>query len=240
MKTKIIAHRGDTRHNPENTLSAFQAALDNGVDAVELDVHMTSDGELIVHHDYYLGSPDNGEGKICEKELDYIQSLRNSGTEKIPTLEEVFALIGDKLQYEIELKGFGEEFLVKIIALVKKYDLGRIIEFTSPHSYSLSRLKILEPGFKTGMFVIPPPDWMDVQLCRTLAINNALLGNVDVLHCPLSVIDKEFVRAAHDAGLLMHAADCDTDRDLRAAFAMGVDQLSTNELGLALQRRDAL
>ena len=126
---------------------------------------------------------------------------------------------------------------MKIIALVKKYDFERVIEFTSPHSYNLSRLKVLEPNLKTGMFVTPPPDWMDTQLCQTLAINNARLGNVDVLHCPLSVIDKEFVRAAHDASLLIHAADCDTDEDIQVALVAGVDQFSTNKLGLALEVR---
>jgi len=61
---KIIAHRGDTTRFPENTLEAFVAALSGGADGIELDVHMTADGELIVHHDYYLGNPDNGHGII--------------------------------------------------------------------------------------------------------------------------------------------------------------------------------
>lgn len=234
MQTKLIAHRGDTKNHPENTLSAFKAALENGADAIELDAHLTSDGELIVHHDYYLGNPDNGEGKIYEKDLSYVQSLKIGDTEKIPTLEEVFELIGDKLQYEIELKGFTEEFLTKVIALVKKYDLASVIEFTSPNAYNLTRIKALEPSLKTGTFVAALPGWMDKQLGQTLAINNALLGDVDVLHCPFTLIDEEFIAAAHDKGLLVHAADCDAEDDLRAAFSMGVDQLSTNELSLAL------
>lgn len=237
MKTKLIAHRGDTKNHSENTLSAFKAALENGADAIELDVHLTSDGELIVHHDYYLGNPDNGEGKIYERDLSYIQSLKIGEAEKIPTLEEVFKLIGNKLQYEIELKGFTEEFLTRVIALVKKYNLADVIEFTSPSAYNLTRIKTLEPSFKTGTFVATLPSWMDRQLGQTLAINNALLGNINVLHCPFTLIDKEFIQAAHDKGLLVHAADCDIDADLRAAFDMEVDQLSTNELGLAISLR---
>lgn len=237
MKTKLIAHRGDTKSHPENTLSAFNAALENGADAIELDVHLTNDGELIVHHDYYLGNPDNGEGKIYEKDLAYIQNLKIGKTEKIPTLEEVFELIGDKLQYEIELKGFTEEFLVKVIALVKKHDLAGVIEFTSPNAYNLTHLKVLEPSFKTGTFVAALPGWMDKQLGQTLAVNNALLGNIDVLHCPFSLIDAEFIQTAHSRGLLVHAADCDIEDDLRTVFSMGVDQLSTNKLELARSLR---
>lgn len=238
MQTKIIAHRGDTKDHPENTLSAFETALNNGADAIELDVHMTSDGELVVHHDYYLGNLDNGEGKIHERDLSYIQSLKIGETEKIPTLNEVFERIGDKLQYEIELKGFGEEFLINVIALVKKHNLGSVVEFTSPNVFNLTRIKTLEPSFKTGIFVFALPEWMDKQLGQTLAMHNALLGDINVLHCPIAIVDKEFIQAAHDKSLLVHASDCDADDDLRAAFAMGVDQLSTNELGLALALRD--
>jgi glycerophosphoryl diester phosphodiesterase len=237
IKTKLVAHRGDTENHPENTLSAFKAALENGADAIELDAHLTSDGELIVHHDYYLGSPDNGEGKIYEKDLTYIQSLKIGDTEKIPKLEEVFELIGNKLQYEIELKGFTEEFLTKVIALVKKHGLEGVIEFTSPNVYNLTRIKELEPSFKTGTFVASLPGWMDKQLGQTLAINNALLGKIDVLHCPFTLVDNEFVQAAHDNNLLIHVADCDVDGELQTAFNMGVDQLSTNQLGLALGLR---
>jgi len=188
IKTKLIAHRGDTKNYPENTLSAFKAALENGADAIELDLHLTSDGELIIHHDYYLGNPDDGEGKIYEKDL----------------------------------KGFTEEFLTKVIALVKKYDLASVIEFTSPNTYNLTRIKALEPTFKVGTFVAALPGWMDKQLGQTLAINNALLGTINVLHCPFSLIDKKFIQVAHDKELLIHAADCDLDEDLRAAFSMAL------------------
>jgi glycerophosphoryl diester phosphodiesterase len=234
MKTKLIAHRGDTRDHPQNTLSAFKAAFENGADAIELDVHLTNDGELVVHHDYYLGNPDNGEGKIYEKDLAYVKGLKIGDAEKIPKLEEVFELIGDRLQYEIELKGFTEEFLVKVIALVRKHNVSSVIEFTSPNAYNLTRIKALEPSFKTGTLVAVLPGWMDKKLGQTLAINNALLGNIDVLHCPIELIDSEFVKNAHTHGLLIHAADCDIKDSILTALNAKVDQLSTNELGLAL------
>ncbi|HEX8226744.1 MAG TPA: glycerophosphodiester phosphodiesterase [Candidatus Saccharimonadales bacterium] len=237
MITKIIAHRGDTSYGPENTLSAFRAALKNGARAIELDVHSTKDGILIVHHDYYLGNPDNGEGIIYERDYAYITTLHINNIEKIPTLEEVFSLIGNKLHYEIELKGLTEEFLVNVAALVKKYNLSSYIEFTSPIAYNLTRIKELEPSFKTGTFVAALPAWMDKKLGQKIAINNALLGNIDVLHCPLSLIDSDFIQTAHEEGLLIHAADCDTEVELQEAFNMNVDQLSTNKLSLAIDIR---
>lgn len=233
---KIIAHRGNTANQPENTLSAFRAALDAGANAIELDVHLSKDGELIVHHDYYLGNPDNGEGTLPDQESTYIKTLKISDSEHIPTLEEVFAAIGDKLQYEIELKGYTEEFLRKVLDLAGKHGLIPNIEFTSPHSYALTKVKELNPDVKTGTFVSPLPGWMDKKLGQTLAIHNALLGKIDVLHCPIELIDEQFVNDAHNAHLLVHAADCDTDESLDTAFQAGVDQLSTNNLKLALTK----
>ena len=230
MKTKIIAHRGDTRYHPENTLSAFHAALENGADAIELDIHLTGDGELVVHHDYYLGNPDDGEGIIYEKKFAYISGLKIGTTEHIPTLEDVFELIGSRLRYEIELKGFTEPFLSKVIELVNKYNLAEKVEFTSPHTYVLSRLKVLHPALRVGAFVAPFPDWMDTKLGQATAVNNALLGGVDVLHCSLNMIDEAFIKQARACGLLIHAADCDTKEMLRVALALNVDQLSTNRL----------
>lgn len=235
MTTKIIAHRGDTSNHPENTLSAFQAALEAGASAVELDAHFTADGQIIVHHDYYLGNPDNGKGRVHEKDLDYIRSLVIGENEHIPTLEEVFQTFGNNLDYEIELKGFGKALVPKVIALVKAYRLLENVEFTSPHSYTLTHIKELEPNLKTGKFVTLPPSWMDRELGQTLAINNALAGHINVIHCPVELIDKQFVQNAHHAGLLIHAADCDTPESLRAAMEAGVDQLSTNNLKQALR-----
>jgi glycerophosphoryl diester phosphodiesterase len=202
-----------------------------------MDVHLTKDGELVVHHDYYLGSPDNGEGLIFNKDIAYIQGLSIGDNEKIPALGEVFELIGNSLHYELELKGFSDEFLQKVVSLVKEHGLVDNVEFTSPATYNLSRLKEMEPGFTTGIFLSPYPGWMDAELGRTLAVNNALLGKASVLHCPLEILDKAFVVAAHAQGLKVHAADCNTEADLVKAFGLGVDQLSTNKLELALAVR---
>lgn len=237
MATKIIAHRGYSDKYPENTLTAFKAALEQGSDAIELDAHLTADGQLVVHHDYYLGNPDNGEGLILKKDLTYIKGLKIGDTETIPTLQEVFELVGDKMQYELELKGFTEEFLQKVIDLVKQHNLLQNIEFTSPNTYNLTKLKTLEAGAKTGTFAAPFPGWMDKELGQTLLINNAKLGGISVLHCPLDIIDEQLITSAHTDGLLVHAADCNTEDTLQKAFLLGVDQLSTNMLELALKVR---
>lgn len=237
---KIIAHRGDTAHHPENTLSSFKAALENGADAIELDVHTTRDGSLVVHHDYYLGKPDNGSGLIFKKDISYIQSLKIDETETVPTLEEVFKAIGRKLHYELELKGVNEESLAAIIGLAKKHDLAEFIEFTSSSCATLTRLKALNPALKTGMFTPLVPVWMGKDLAQQLLIDAALLGGMDVIHCPVDMLDGQFIELAHSKNLIVHAADCETAEFLRQAFLSNADQLSTSNLQLALAVRREL
>jgi glycerophosphoryl diester phosphodiesterase len=232
---KIIAHRGDTSQFPENTIEAFEAARLGGADSIELDVHMTSDGELVVHHDYYLGNPDNGTGKIPDVTYSYIQSLVIKPNHHIPTLDEVFAKFGNLLHYEIEIKAYAIAALDKIVETVQRHNVAGFIEFTSPHPFMLVKLKELDSPLVAGYLAPPQPDWMDDSLYQSINIAHAKIGGLDVLHCQSSTITKEFVRATHAADLRIHAADCDDEKELQRVIDLGIDQLSTNQLSLALE-----
>ena len=97
---------------PENTMASFLAARELGAEAVELDVHQTHDGQLVVHHDYSLERPTSGSGPIFDHSWDALAAL-DAGHwfspafqgEQIPRLEEVLDTSG--LEFEIELKGYG-------------------------------------------------------------------------------------------------------------------------------------
>lgn len=238
--TRIIAHRGYSKNYPENTPAAFNAALSLGADGVELDVHASQDGELMVHHDYYLNSSDASKCLIFQQNSSYIKSLKLGQGERIPTLAEVFEVTGKQMSYEIELKGFTGEFLEKVVNLVRHFDLVANVEFTSPSVYNLTKVKELLPEGRTGFFAAAFPTWMDDTLGKTLLINNALIGNIKVLHCPLSIVDESFIKDAHQQGLLVHAADCNTKEALQRAFSVKVDQISTNSLELALAVRSSM
>jgi glycerophosphoryl diester phosphodiesterase len=235
--TKIIAHRGDASEFPENTLEAFEAARSGDADGIELDVHMTSDGQLVVHHDYYLGNPDDGHGTIPNSTFAQFRKAKVKNTYHLPTLEEVFAKIGNTLYYELELKAPSDEAIRKIIVLVQKFSLTANIEFTSPHPYILTRLKQLNPSLTTGYFCAPKQDWMDQRLYITTSIANAQLGNIDVVHFPPNDIDEQLIAAVQAGGMKVHGANCDTKEDLSRMFTLGVDQISTNELARAIAAR---
>ncbi len=244
--TKITARAGFNERYPENTLLAFGEALNAGADRIELDVHRALDGRLVVHHYYNLGQTNNGEGLIFERDSAYLRSL-DAGSwfspdfrgERIPYLEEVLEAFGNRTEYEVDLKGFNIEFLGAVLDLVRRYGLLGRVEFTADLPFLLARLKEMEPDATIGSFVRPFPDWMSLRLGQAIAKGHLLLGRVDVAHCPLGILTEEYVRELQESGLRVHAANTDTEVELRAAFELGVDQLSTNRLRLALSvRRD--
>jgi glycerophosphoryl diester phosphodiesterase len=91
---KVIAHRGDSVHAPENTIMAFEKAIELGANGIELDVHMCKDGYLVIHHDETVNTPD-GKMLIRDMKLEELKQLDMGCGQKIPTLTEVFRLIGN-------------------------------------------------------------------------------------------------------------------------------------------------
>jgi glycerophosphoryl diester phosphodiesterase len=102
-----IGHRGAKGYIAENTLESFQKALDLGVDGIELDVHISSLGELVVFHDFTVDRMTDGSGEVHKMTLVELKKLKVAGEFKIPTLEETFNLIDRKCWINVELKGHG-------------------------------------------------------------------------------------------------------------------------------------
>lgn len=114
-----IAHRGARGYEPENTLKSFQKALDLHADGIELDVHLSSDGHLIVIHDETIDRTTNGKGFVNTFTLAELKTFLIDDQYEIPTLKEVFDLINKKCLINIELKGLGTAD--KVAALIEEY-----------------------------------------------------------------------------------------------------------------------
>jgi glycerophosphoryl diester phosphodiesterase len=127
----VIAHRGFSGRYPENTLAAIRAALDLGVDLVEIDVQETCDGELIVFHDYRLRRICRVRGKVRDKTLVEIKRLNP----QVPTLSEVLSICRGKVRVLIEIKRADPR---KVAAVIAKLGMDReVVVF----SLSIPRLK---------------------------------------------------------------------------------------------------
>ncbi|MEG2100645.1 MAG: glycerophosphodiester phosphodiesterase family protein [Flavobacterium sp.] len=114
-----IAHRGAKAYEPENTIKAFQKALDLNSGGIELDVHLSSDEQIIVIHDETIDRTANGTGLVNSFSLAELKSFLIDGKYQIPTLNEVFDLVDKKCLINIELKGLATPS--KVVALIEEY-----------------------------------------------------------------------------------------------------------------------
>jgi len=140
----IYAHRGYSAKYPENTLSAFKAALPH-VDGIELDVQLTRDGRLVVIHDETVDRTTNGSGHVKDMTLRQLRLLRTESGERIPTLEEVLLLIEPSdvtLNIELKTDRFdydGIEYLTWLA--VTEFKLEERVVFSSFNPDTLVRLR---------------------------------------------------------------------------------------------------
>jgi len=158
-KPRVVARCGDQQNAPESTLPAFEQAIARGAHAIEFDVHLTKDGELVVHHDFYLGRTNNGKGYIGDLTLVELKALdagswfdaRFTG-EKIPTLREVLELGKGKIRFEIDMKGSSLAFLKRLLDEIAQFEICDDTELTSAHIPLLFQVKKINPKLRTGMF----------------------------------------------------------------------------------------
>ena len=144
-----IAHRGAKAYEPENTLQAFQKALDLHADGIELDVHLSADGHIIVMHDETIDKMTNGKGEINTYTLAELKSFRIADTFQIPTLNEVFDLVDKKCFINVELK--NGDTSKQVVSLIEKY--------------------INEKGWKYEHFIISSFDWNALKEVQNLNTN---------------------------------------------------------------------
>ena len=160
----VIAHRADWRNFPENSLEAMESAIKMGVDIIELDIHRTADGELVVCHDKTVDRTTNGHGKIKEITLDYIRSLNlRAGHKavtryKMPTLEEALDLCKDRAlinvdkgsnYYDQVLEMLVKRDMVDQVIIKSKKSAATMKEFFAKHENNMLYMPIIDYNTKS-------------------------------------------------------------------------------------------
>lgn len=162
--TKIIAHRGSRGTHPENTLEAFQEALKVASDGIELDVHLTKDGEVVVIHDETVDRTTSGKGHVKEMTLEQLKKL-DAGSwfnpkysnARIPTLQEVLTLLADNhftgvLNVELKTDVFQYPAIEeKVLALTEPYLDHFSVIYSSFHYETLKKIKALREDSKIAL-----------------------------------------------------------------------------------------
>jgi glycerophosphoryl diester phosphodiesterase len=239
---KIVAHRGASSDAPENTLAAFALARELGADAIEFDVHITSDNKLVVLHDHTLDRTTNGTGYVGDALCASVCGL-DAGSwfdprfcdARIPTVHDVLAL--QVLEFEFELKGEGPTFLDAVARAVDVADVYNRVEFTSSNTEVLRQLKQLRPAARIGLFNKRPEAGATPLVFEERVLRSAASSGADVVHVFVGAITERIAARLHDAGFHVHANDADTPDHVKRALESGADRLSTRDVRMAVEIR---
>ncbi len=234
MKSKplIIGHRGARGLAPENTLAGFELALELGVDGVEMDVFRCATGEPVVFHDYRLENLTGRTGWIENTALGELKKLDVGSHfnpkyrgEKMPTLEEVFDLMGDRVILNLELKGedtHGDGLESAVIKLARKHGLWDNILISSFNPMRIIRMKRIAPEITVGMLL--QPDF--VGWLRKLWFSPLI--KAEAIHPEISMVTEKMVREAQAKSQKIMAWPANTEEDMQRLIGAGVDGIITD------------
>jgi len=221
MTPKIYAHRGANEHAPENTMAAFQLALDQHADGIELDAMLSEDGQVVVIHDDTVDRTTNGSGRVREMTLEQIRSLDAGKGERIPTLEEVLERFGGKLLINIELKNYASIFdalPIKVAKLINHFGLEDSVLISSFNPLNFPRIRRRLPDVKIGM--LTQPNQAKFWMWR--------LFKYDALHPHYSDVDKPLVETTHAQGRQVNVWTPDDAEEIIRLAELHVDGIITN------------
>ncbi|NLE19699.1 MAG: glycerophosphodiester phosphodiesterase [Clostridiales bacterium] len=231
MPTLVYAHRGASGYAPENTLEAFQLAVDQGAHGVELDVHLTRDKELLVTHDERIDRLSDGSGLVGSMTLKDIKKHLFNRThpeyEKAtaPTLGEVLELLGPTgLSVNIELKNTNDPYPgleERCVNLVERLGMNDRVIYSSFNHYSMGLIRRINPeascGLLYGCFLLNPDEYLLKSGMQALHPHY-----MDLLSNP-----QAYARVQR-AGGRVNVWTVNDDRDMRKVAEAGADVLITN------------
>lgn len=213
-RPRIIAHRGASGYEYENSRAAFRRALMLDADGVELDIHATSDGAIIVHHDAEIP----GVGPIVALTRDQARQLRLRNGELLPLLSEILDLVGDKDVW-VEVKGLPEQHDDRLLAAL---DAGPAPERYAVHSFDhriIRRLGQRRPSLRRGIL-------LSARLEDPLSAMEAV--GASTLWQEWGQVDHDLVTRVHAAGGTVIAWTVNEIGDLERMARLGVDGLCGN------------
>jgi glycerophosphoryl diester phosphodiesterase len=230
----VVAHRGASAHQPENTLAAFEAAVAAGADIVELDVRRSADGALVVRHD-----PTVGPANVAEVTLAEIEAMQP----EIPTLDAVLELLRGRVALEVEIKNVpgeagyepsGSTIAGDVVGALRRHAFAAafVASFDPDCLHSVGEI---DPELATGLLVEPPGD-LDQALELAAGRHAFLLPEATALEAA----GPAFIDRAHERDLYLCAWTVDDPDALERLFELGVDAVETNDPALGVRVRDSL
>lgn len=239
-KTLILAHRGASGYAPENTMEAFELAVKMGADGIELDVHFTADGEVVICHDEKIDRTSNGQGLVTDYMLSELKTFdfgyRFNGEKrtgvKIPTLDEVYELISPlDMLVNVEIKSADPKIIKACDTIAKRHAMRDKVIYSSFNHFQIQKAKeIIENAFIAPLYnfnMLNP--W-----------NYCLDIGAKATHPKQTQIKliKDYVKDCHDRGIRVHTWTVNTKEDMEFLLNEGVDAIITNYPDIAIRIRD--
>jgi glycerophosphoryl diester phosphodiesterase len=224
-----VGHRGAKGHAPENTIASFNLAVQMGVSAVETDVHLSKDGEVVLIHDHSVDRTTDGRGFVKDMTLRELKQLdagswydpRFAG-QRIPTLSEFLEWARDRVGVAIEIKNgpiYYPGIAEKVIRLLKDWSMERQAILISFDHFVLREAKMIAPEVATGILYVG----------RFVNESGAArAAAADALHPNWAFVTPDLVEKAHADGLAV-SPWCPNDLPaIRMLSEMGVDSIGTD------------
>ena len=219
----VIAHRGASGQLAENTLPAYELAVEQRADMIEIDLHRTRDGATVVAHDEDLSGL-GGKGEIAAATLAEVRALDAGGGERVPTLDEVLDRFGERIPFNLELKRGSsatyEGLERAALDAVRKRGLLEQTLFSSFFDPVLERLRALEPEARLARLFSPRDPERPLE--RALAVG------AEAINPWHGLLQPELIEAAHAEGLAVYVFTADKEQEMRSLLDLGVDGIFTN------------
>ncbi|MET7437253.1 glycerophosphodiester phosphodiesterase [Streptomyces sp. NPDC004082] len=215
MNFLTIGHRGVMGVEPENTLRSFVAAQQAGLDLIELDLHLSKDGALVVMHDADVDRTTDGTGPIAEKTLAELRALDAGRGERVPVFEEVLDAVRSPLQAEIKDVAAARALAEVMI----RRDLVGRVEVLSFHDEAIAEIARLVPGVRTAL--VASRYGVDV-------VDRATAVGATTLVLNIRRLTLEVVERARKADLRIIGWVVNTQDHLRLVRALGLDGATTD------------
>jgi glycerophosphoryl diester phosphodiesterase len=222
----IIAHRGASSYAPENTIAAFDLALQMGASHLELDVHLTRDDSLVVIHDDTVDRTTNGTGPVAHQTLAALQVL-DAGSwfgeafvgARIPMLAEVLTRYHGRAHLHIELKGHTAHLPQQTVDLVRAHGMAQHVTFTSFQYSHLQTMRAYAPELPAG--------WLVGEISDAVLAQAHALGCVQL--CPrASPVTPGLVQRLHAEGFRARAWGVANEALMRQVVEAGADGMTVN------------
>ncbi|MFG3201235.1 glycerophosphodiester phosphodiesterase [Streptomyces sp. NPDC048192] len=215
MNFLTIGHRGVMGVEPENTLRSFVAAQDAGLDVIELDLHLSKDGALVVMHDDEVDRTTDGTGPIADKTLAELRALDAGRGERVPVFEEVLEAVRTPLQAEIKDAAAARA----LAAVMHDRDLVGRVEVSSFHDDAIAQITRLVPGVRTALIA---------SRYGTDVVERAVAVGAATVCLNIRRLTLEVVEHARGSGLRIIGWVVNTQDHLRLVRALELDGATTD------------